>query len=54
MQDGVVLGVDLPAIEKELRRLYRAAMPGFAGLIAGWSRIEPEVQGWYHAHCGCG
>ena len=54
MQDGVVLGVNLPAIETELRRLYRGAMPGFTGLIAGWSRIETELQGWYHAHCGCG
>jgi cytosine/adenosine deaminase-related metal-dependent hydrolase len=54
MQDGVVLGVNLPAIEAELRRLYRGAMPGFAGFLAGWSRIEPKVQGWYRAHCGCG
>lgn len=54
MRDGVVLGVDLPAVEAELRRLYRGAMPGFAGLVAGWSRIEPEVQGWYRTHCGCG
>lgn len=54
MRDGVVIGVDLPAIEAELRRLYRKAMPGFAGLIAGWRRIEPGVQGWFRAHCGCG
>jgi cytosine/adenosine deaminase-related metal-dependent hydrolase len=54
MRDGVVLGVDLPAIEVQLRELYRKAMPGFTGLIAGWSRIEPRVQGWYRAHCGCG
>lgn len=53
MRDGVIQGVDLPAVETELRGLYRKAMPGHAAFIAGWGRLEREVKGWFGTHCGC-
>ena len=53
MRDGVIQGVDLPAMEAELRCLYRAAMPRYAGLITRWDSLERHVRGWFGTHGGC-
>ncbi len=54
VRDGVVLGVDLAAIEADLRGLYRQNVPIYAGLTANWSAIEHGVSRWYRERCGCG
>jgi cytosine/adenosine deaminase-related metal-dependent hydrolase len=51
--NGTVSGLDLPAIEAELRRLYRAEMPRHGAFLARWPAIEAGVGVWFRQHCGC-
>lgn len=51
--DGAVLGVDLPAIDKELRERYRAGVKTMSGFQAAWAPLEAELAAWYRTHCGC-
>ena len=50
---GVVAGVDLPAIDKELRRLYRLGADKMSGFQQAWAPLEAELSRWYRAQCGC-
>jgi len=50
-RDGVVTGIDLPAMETELREMFRAALPGYRPFLAAWPALENAVA----RHCaGCG
>jgi cytosine/adenosine deaminase-related metal-dependent hydrolase len=51
--DGRVLGVDLPAIEDEMRAQYRAQMPMRAGFLAAWPHIDHAVAAYYRDRAGC-
>lgn len=51
---GVATGVDLPAIDTELRAMYRSSVKSYAEFGAAWPRLEGPLQRWFEATCGCG
>ncbi len=51
VSDGVVLGVDLPAMEDALRAEYRAALPAKSALREAWPRIEAAIGSCYKGCC---
>lgn len=51
--DGAVLGVDLPAIEAELRAQFRAGLKGRAGFLDAWPALAPRLADFYRLHLGC-
>jgi cytosine/adenosine deaminase-related metal-dependent hydrolase len=53
VEGGRVLGVDLPAIEDEMRARYRAQMPMRAGFLAAWPDIDHAVTAYYRDRVGC-
>ena len=53
VRDGVVLGVDLPAIDQELRGLYRSGAARLTGFQQAWGPLEAELSTWYRAQYGC-
>ena len=54
VRDGAVLGVDLGAITRELRGMYRAGLRSFSGLQRDWPPIERALGNWYDQLFGCG
>ncbi|MET0314169.1 MAG: amidohydrolase family protein [Hansschlegelia sp.] len=52
--DGRVTGVDLPAVETELRERYRRDIARHAELIRGWSELESGLRRWFCGCAGCG
>ncbi|WP_207461610.1 amidohydrolase family protein [Azospirillum sp. SYSU D00513] len=50
--DGKPTGVDLDAMEAELRALYRKSVPRFAALERHWKPFESSVAHWFQS-CGC-
>jgi len=53
VRDGHCIGVDLPAIEQELRGVYRANAKALSGLQRAWSPLSASLQGWFEAHLDC-
>jgi cytosine/adenosine deaminase-related metal-dependent hydrolase len=54
VRDGKLTGVDLAAMEIELRALFRKSVSHFAALERNWKPFEAALTGWFRAHCGCG
>ena len=52
-RDGQPTGVDLGAMEKELRGLYRANLPKFSALAQAWRPFECAVEDWFRREGGC-
>ena len=52
VKKGTVLGVDLDAVQTELRARYRAAMPERAGLKLGLPKFEAAI-GAHYRRLGC-
>lgn len=52
-ENGRVLGVDLPAIETEMRARYRAQMPSRADFLEAWPSFDAALAGWYRERLGC-
>ena len=52
--EGKVVGVDLPAIERELRGMYREGVRQFGGLQRAWGPLEGVLGGWFEGQVGCG
>lgn len=52
VRDGQVTGVDVPAIETELRGLYRVSVPRFHVFERAWRPYEREVEAWFRGQ-GC-
>lgn len=48
-----VLGIDLSAIEDELRARYRSQMPDRADFLAAWPGFDAALAGWYRDRLGC-
>jgi cytosine/adenosine deaminase-related metal-dependent hydrolase len=54
VRDGKPTGVDLPAIEQELRGMYREGVGQFGGLQRAWGPLAGELRGWFKGQAGCG
>ena len=52
VQGGQVTGLDLGAIEAELRGLYRVSVPRFQAFERAWRPFERGVEAWFRAG-GC-
>lgn len=50
---GRCLGVDLPAIEQELRGIYRASAATYAHVLRAWPRLSNSLQHWFKAQLTC-
>ena len=53
VSEGRCTGVDLPAIEQELRGIYRANAGKLSGLQRAWPSLSPPLQGWFEAQLDC-
>ena len=53
VHEGNPTGVDLPAIEHELRGLYRNGVKQFGGLRQAWAPLSASLQSWFEARFTC-
>ncbi len=53
VSDGRCVGVDLVAIEQELRAVYRASARKLAGFQRAWPPLSASLQGWFEAQLDC-
>src|SRR6478735_3581892 len=53
VSDGRCLGVDLPAIEQELRGIYRAGAGKLGGFQRAWPPLSASLQNWFEAQLDC-
>lgn len=51
-RDGQPTGVDLAAMERELRKLFRANVPHYKALQRAWAPLESALGQWFQ-HQGC-
>jgi hypothetical protein len=54
VRDGKLTGVDLPAIEQELRGMYRAGVKQFGALERAWAPLAGALGDWFEDQLGCG
>jgi len=53
VSDGRCLGVDLPAIEQELRGIYRANAGKLGNFQRAWPPLSASLQNWFEAQLDC-
>jgi cytosine/adenosine deaminase-related metal-dependent hydrolase len=53
VSEGRCTGVDLPAIEHELRGIYRANARQLTSFQRAWPPLSASLQNWFEAHLGC-
>jgi cytosine/adenosine deaminase-related metal-dependent hydrolase len=53
VEGGEVLGVDLDAIETEMRDRYRRQMPTREGFLKAWPDIDQAIMAYYRDRVGC-
>jgi cytosine/adenosine deaminase-related metal-dependent hydrolase len=53
VREGKATGVDLPAIERELRGMYREGIKRFGGLQRAWAPLEGALSHWFQSQSGC-
>ncbi|MDX3968534.1 MAG: amidohydrolase family protein [Bradyrhizobium sp.] len=53
VRDGVCSGVDLPAIERELRALYRTGVGKLANFQRIWPPLSDRLSGWFEQQLTC-
>ncbi|EJN12277.1 cytosine deaminase-like metal-dependent hydrolase [Bradyrhizobium sp. YR681] len=53
VRDGVCAGVDLPAIEQELRAMYRANVGKLEGFQRIWPPLSERLSGWFEQQFSC-
>jgi cytosine/adenosine deaminase-related metal-dependent hydrolase len=53
VEHGRVLGVDLDAIETEMRERYRRQMPMRTGFLEAWPDIDQAIAAYYRDRIGC-
>jgi cytosine/adenosine deaminase-related metal-dependent hydrolase len=53
VSEGRCTGVDLPAIEQELRGMYRANATRLSGLQRAWSPLSASLQTWFETQLDC-
>ncbi len=54
VREGKVTGVDLDAIERELRGMYREGVKQFGGLARAWGPLAGALGGWFEGTVECG
>lgn len=54
VRDGRVVGVDLPALEAELRARFRSQVGRYAGLDSAWPSFDAALRRWFEGCVGCG
>ncbi|TFW61566.1 amidohydrolase [Bradyrhizobium sp. MOS001] len=52
-KDGACMGVDLPAIEQELRAMYRANVGKLSNFQRMWPPLSVRVSGWFEQQLTC-
>ncbi|MBR0816454.1 amidohydrolase family protein [Bradyrhizobium liaoningense] len=52
-RDGICVGVDLPAIEQELRAIYRANVGKLGSFQHMWPPLSERVSGWFEQQLTC-
>ena len=52
-KDGACIGVDLPAIEQELRAMYRANVGKLASFQRMWPPLSDRLSGWFEQQLTC-
>ena len=50
---GKVVGLDLAAIERELRGMYREGVRQFGGLQRAWGPLEGVLEDWFEGLMRC-
>ncbi|MBR1123678.1 amidohydrolase family protein [Bradyrhizobium lablabi] len=53
VSEGRCTGVDLPAIEQELRGMYRAGARQMTGLQRAWPQLSASLQNWFEMQLDC-
>jgi hypothetical protein len=53
VRDGVCVGVDLPAIERELRGMYRANVGKFENFQRIWPPLSERLSSWFEQQLSC-
>jgi len=53
VSEGRCLGVDLPAIEDELRGIYRANARQLSNFQRAWPPLSAALQNWFEAQLDC-
>jgi cytosine/adenosine deaminase-related metal-dependent hydrolase len=53
VSEGRCTGVDLPAIEQELRGMYRANATRLSGLQRAWQPLSASLQNWFETQLDC-
>lgn len=53
VEQGQLSGVDLAALENQLRQEFRAELANCADLRAHWDEIERGIESFYHEQLGC-
>ncbi|MCS3930942.1 cytosine/adenosine deaminase-related metal-dependent hydrolase [Bradyrhizobium elkanii] len=52
-KDGACMGVDLPAIEQELRAMYRVNVGKLSNFRRIWPPLSERVSGWFEQQLTC-
>ena len=52
LRDGQPTGIDLEALQTELRSLFRKNLPAFAAMQAAWPTLAGATERWFE-HAGC-
>lgn len=53
VRDGRCTGVDLAAIETELRGIYRASAGRLSGFQRAWPQLSASLQDWFESRLAC-
>jgi hypothetical protein len=53
VNEGRCTGVDLPAIERELRGIYRTNAGKLSGFQRAWPPLSASLQSWFEAQLDC-
>ena len=54
VREGKPTGVDLPAMEQELRGIYRDGVKQFGRLERVWAPLAGALGSWFEGQLGCG
>ncbi|MBH5367065.1 amidohydrolase family protein [Bradyrhizobium glycinis] len=52
-REGVCVGVDLPAVERELQAMYRANVGKLDGFRRTWPSLSDRLSGWFEQQLTC-